>query len=87
MYRLTVETLLGLQLEVDHLRITPCVPDYWQSFKIYYRYRETLYTITVKRVGEKSAHVSRIMLDGSEVEDVIPLVDDRREHYVEVESS
>lgn len=24
MYRLTVETLLGLQLEVDHLRIAPC---------------------------------------------------------------
>ncbi|MHB1707649.1 MAG: GH36-type glycosyl hydrolase domain-containing protein, partial [Acidithiobacillus sp.] len=31
MYRLTVETLLGLQLEVDHLRIAPCIPAHWES--------------------------------------------------------
>jgi len=87
MYRLTVETLLGLQLEVDHLRIAPCIPDHWQSFIIHYRYRETVYHITIKRVGEKSTLVSRIVLDGSAVEDVIPLVNDRLEHYVEVELS
>jgi cellobiose phosphorylase len=87
MYRLTVETLLGLQLEVDHLRIAPCIPDHWQSFIIHYRYRETVYHITIKRVGETSEQVSRIVLDGSAVEDVIPLVNDRREHYVEVELS
>ena len=87
MYRLTVETLLGLQLEVDQLRIAPCVPDHWQSFIIHYRYRETVYHITVKRVGETSEHVCRTMLDGSMVKDTIPLVDDRREHYVEVELS
>jgi cyclic beta-1,2-glucan synthetase len=52
MYRLTVETLLGLQLEVDHLRIAPCVPADWDSYKIHYRYRETVYHITVRRVGE-----------------------------------
>jgi len=87
MYRLTVETLLGLQLEVDQLRIAPCVPDHWQSFIIHYRYRETVYHITVKRVGETSEQVSRIMLDGRMVKDTIPLVDDHREHYVEVELS
>ncbi len=54
MYRLTVETLLGLQLEVDHLRIAPCIPAHWESYKIHYRYRETVYHITVRRVGEKS---------------------------------
>ena len=85
MYRLTVETLLGLQLEVDQLRIAPCVPDHWQSFIIHYRYRETVYHITVKCVGETSGHVNRIMVDGSVVKDMIPLIDDRRDHYVEVE--
>ncbi|MCJ7603069.1 MAG: cyclic beta 1-2 glucan synthetase, partial [Desulfobulbaceae bacterium] len=60
MYRLTVETLLGLHLEVDHLRIAPCIPAHWQSYKIHYRYRETFYHITVKRVGEKSNHVIRV---------------------------
>ncbi|MDT8385681.1 MAG: glucoamylase family protein [Gammaproteobacteria bacterium] len=86
MYRLTVETLLGLQLEVDHLRIAPCVPADWESYKIHYRYRETVYHITVKRVGEPSGQVSRVTVDGTERPDTrIPLIDDRQEHFVEVE--
>jgi cellobiose phosphorylase len=96
MYRLTVETLLGLQLEVDHLRIAPCIPAHWESYKIHYRFRETFYHITVKHVGGKSEHVIRVTVDGAVVngagvdgagrpQGTIPLVDDRREHHVEVD--
>ncbi len=85
MYRLTVETLLGLQLDVDRLRLTPCVPADWDSYKIHYRYRETVYHITVKRVGEQSNQVGRVTVDGVDQPDTsIPLVDDHREHRVEV---
>jgi len=98
MYRLTVETLLGLQLEVDHLRIAPCIPAQWESYKIHYRYRETFYHITIKHVGEKSENMIRVTMDGTVVSEgaedeagrpqgVIPLVDDHREHYVEVDLS
>jgi cyclic beta-1,2-glucan synthetase len=92
-----VETLLGVQLEADHLRIAPCIPAHWESYKIHYRYRDTPYHITVRRVGEKSEHVNRVTVDGAVVEvtdmggagrpqgNLIPLVDDRREHYVEVD--
>ncbi len=85
MYRLTVETLLGVHLEVDRLRVTPRVPARWDSYKIHYRYRETVYHITVRRAGESSKHVSRVTVDGVVRADLtIPLVDDRREHDVEV---
>ncbi len=95
MYRLTVETLLGLHLEVDHLRIAPCVPAHWDVYTIHYRYRETVHHITIRRIGEQSGHVIRVTVDGALVYDasvagagrpqgVIPLVDDRREHHVEV---
>ena len=95
MYRLTLETLLGLQLEVDHLRIAPCIPAHWELYKIHYRYRETFYHITIKRVSEKSEHVIRVTVDGTVVSEAgvdsagrpqgnIPLVDDHREHHVEV---
>ena len=96
MYRLTVETLLGLQLEVDHLRIAPCIPAHWESYKVHYRYRDTLYHITIKCSGEKWEHMIRVTMDGTMLsgagedgagrpQGVIPLVDDHREHYVEVE--
>lgn len=85
MYRLTVETLLGLQLEVDRLRIAPCIPADWESYKIHYRYRETVYHITVQRVGEQSEHGVRVTVDGVERPDkIIPLIDDRQDHAVEV---
>ncbi|MBQ1782079.1 MAG: cyclic beta 1-2 glucan synthetase [Gammaproteobacteria bacterium] len=86
MYRLTVETLLGLQLEVDHLRLAPCIPADWDSYKIHYRYRDTLYHITIIRRGEPSTQVSRVRVDGNDSADTrIALIDDRQEHFVEVE--
>ncbi|MCC5860631.1 MAG: cyclic beta 1-2 glucan synthetase [Gammaproteobacteria bacterium] len=84
MYRLTVETLLGLNLEVDHLRIAPCIPSDWPSYKIHYRYRDTVYHITVRR-GAALQPSTRVTVDGVERPDArIPLTDDRREHLVEV---
>jgi cellobiose phosphorylase/uncharacterized membrane protein HdeD (DUF308 family) len=75
MYRLAVESLLGLRLEGDKLRLAPCLPAHWQGYKLRYRYRDTLYRIAVVRDGSAS-----IEHPGH----VIPLVDDRREHLVEV---
>jgi cyclic beta-1,2-glucan synthetase len=91
MYRLTVETLLGLQLDVGRLRIAPCVPTHWDAYTIHYRYRETVYHITVRRVGEQTGQAIRMTVDGARVDGagsgVIPLVDDHREHHVEVSLS
>ncbi len=49
MYRMIVESLLGVQREADRLMIKPCMPDDWKTFKLHYRYRETTYRITVLR--------------------------------------
>ena len=85
MYRLTVETLLGLSLEVDHLRIKPCVPADWKFYKVHYRYRDTLYHITVHCDGVPSERGAHLTLDGAELpQNRIPLVDDHREHYADV---
>lgn len=85
MYRLTVETLLGLHLEVDQLRIAPCIPAHWTAYRVRYRYRETIYHLTIRNGGEPAAQGQRITLDGVVIEGAaIPLVDDRRDHQVEV---
>jgi cyclic beta-1,2-glucan synthetase len=84
MYRLIVESLLGLRLEVDKLHVAPCLPVDWEAFKMHYRYRETVYHIDVLQTREDKGGVS-VTLDGVERHDkAIPLVDDRREHTVEV---
>jgi len=85
MYRLTVETLLGLQLEGDHLRIEPRVPAEWDGYKIHYRFGDTVYHITISRIGDAPGPVSLVTVDGTDRPDTrIPLIDDRQEHFVEV---
>jgi cellobiose phosphorylase len=88
MYRLILESLLGLKLEVDRLDIAPCLPAHWDGLKIHYRFRETLYHIAVSqtRSGDDGVcGVTSITVDGVERRDkAIPLVDDHREHSVAV---
>ena len=83
MYRLIVESLLGLRLETDKLRFEPCLPKEWDAFKLHYRYRETIYHITVRQMRDNSS--ASVLVDGAPRDDMtIPLVDDHREHTVEL---
>ncbi|MHB1943564.1 MAG: GH36-type glycosyl hydrolase domain-containing protein, partial [Acidiferrobacteraceae bacterium] len=84
MYRLIVESLLGLSLEIDTLRMAPCLPVAWPAFKLHYRYRETVYHITVSQTRTGTGEMS-VMLDGvAQPDNAIPLTDDHQEHVVEV---
>jgi len=74
MYRLALESLLGVKREGDTLRLAPCLPAHWPGFKLRYRCGETVYAISVTR-GEDA---------GAQAEHVISLVDDRQEHSIEV---
>jgi cellobiose phosphorylase len=84
MYRLILESLLGLRLETDKLYFAPCLPGEWEAFRVHYRYRETLYhiSITALRPGDG---VASVIVDGVEQrENAISLLDDNQEHSVEV---
>jgi len=84
MYRLLVETLLGVNLEGDKLSLTPRLPKKWASCKIHYRYRQTVYHITITQLVADSTDSAQLFLDGTELAvQKVPLVDDRREHSVE----
>jgi cellobiose phosphorylase len=88
MYRLIVESLLGLRLEVDKLHFAPCLPADWQGFTMHYRYRETTYDIAVlqERAGDgEQPGTTSVTVDGvPRADNTIPLVDDRQKHSVEV---
>jgi cyclic beta-1,2-glucan synthetase len=85
MYRLLIETLLGVNLAGDQLRLTPRLPQGWTTCKIHYRYRQTVYHIAITRLVTDGADANQLVLDGNELAaQTIPLVDDRREHLVEL---
>jgi len=84
MYRLVLESLLGLKLQVNMLTIDPCLPMEWKSYKIQYRYRETMYHINVMNmpVGNNEEIVE---VDGIKQESgSITLINDIQNHQVEV---
>jgi cyclic beta-1,2-glucan synthetase len=61
MYRLIVETLFGLSLEVDQLRLTPKLPLAWESFSN--RFRDTFST-TATATPSTTSPRSRVARDG-----------------------
>lgn len=82
MYRLLVESLLGLSLRVDdagaRLALQPCLPESWPGCEVDYRHHGTLYRIAMSR-GE----VPGLVLDGQRLPEAwVPLVDDGRDHEV-----
>jgi len=86
LYRLGLGSILGFQKRGSALCIDPCIPKDWKGFEITYRHGDTLYRITVKNPKGVCRGVSGISLDGTPIPggELVPLVDDGREHRVEV---
>jgi cellobiose phosphorylase len=85
MYRLLIETLLGAHLEGDHLRLAPCLPRTWTTYKLHYRFRQTVYHITITRAAAGAAAGPVLSLDGRKISGTrLPLCDDRNEHFAEL---
>ena len=86
MYRLIVESLLGLRLEIDRLHFAPCLPAQWRGYTLHYRYRATVYHIAVARTeSPEELDAIKVTVDGVAHEGkYVLLVDDLKEHQVEV---
>jgi cellobiose phosphorylase len=83
MYRLVLESLLGLRLELQTLHFAPCLPPSWTGFEVQYRYGATVYAVTVSRADAGAP--STLLLDGVwQLEAVLPLQDDGVAHRVEL---
>jgi len=84
MYRLLIETLLGVHREGDRLRLTPRLPPNWTTYKVHYRYRQTVYHITIRRRMAELPVKNQLSLDGQDLAgDSFAMVDDHQEHFVE----
>jgi cyclic beta-1,2-glucan synthetase len=85
MYRLIMESLLGLRMEANTLSFEPCLPAQWDTFTIRYRFRETNYRITIRQQQADGDEAATVAVDGAVQREMsIALVDDRQDHDVEV---
>jgi cellobiose phosphorylase len=84
MYRLAVETLLGLERHPDYLLLKPRLPESTpRFFRINYRYYGHFYRIEAQRVPKESKPA--VYFDGQIQKDGrIPLLNDKCDHHVKI---
>jgi cellobiose phosphorylase len=87
MYRLVLESLLGLTREGERLRFAPCLPADWDGFSIRYRHGDTFHDIRVEHapgIDGTRGQVS-VSMDGVVLPDATaPLADDGLAHEIVV---
>ncbi len=85
MYRLLVESLLGLHLESNTLTVKPCIPAAWSAFKLEYRYGSTIYRIAISQSASHEG-AQTMQIDGVDhAGGVIDLIDDGVERRVDIQ--
>ena len=85
MYRLGLESILGLRRRGRRFAVAPCIPGSWDGFHMRWRHGRTTYDITVENPGRRNRGVAEAWLDGAPTDaGAIPLVDDGAVHRVVV---
>ncbi len=82
LYRAGLESILGMKVEGETLRMAPCIPATWPGFEVRFKYRSTLYEIIVENPKRVSSGVLEIKLDGKAVSGAVQLKDDGLVHRV-----
>jgi cyclic beta-1,2-glucan synthetase len=85
MYRLGLEAILGVSQVGNVLKINPCIPKDWPSYKLTFRFGTTHYLISVENPDGVNQGVQRVVLDGKTLtNNHIPLSNDGKPHAVQV---
>ena len=86
MYRATTESVLGLHVEAERLRIDPCIPRRWPGFQIDFRDDgNTLYAISVENPQGVCRGVAEVSIDGKPLPSgEIPRLRDGGRHAIRV---
>jgi cyclic beta-1,2-glucan synthetase len=85
MYRLGLESILGLRRRGRTFAVAPCIPIAWDGFRLRWRHGGSTYEIAVENPGRWNRGVAEALLDGVPVDAAaIPLVDDGAVHHLRV---
>ena len=84
-YLAGIQYILGLNIKHNVMSFNPCIPKNWEEFDIRYKFGESVYNIKVKNLNRKNNGVSKVTLDGVEIENKIVLNSSGKIFNVEVE--
>ncbi|HEY0230617.1 MAG TPA: cyclic beta 1-2 glucan synthetase, partial [Dokdonella sp.] len=83
MYRLIIESLLGVRRDGEALTFAPHLPQAWPSLTMQYRFGATVYEIAMRR--DAAAGTMRVLLDDIEqANSRVPLDKNGGTHWIEV---
>ena len=80
-----IEYVLGLKINNNVLSFSPCIPKTWKEFTCRYKFGESIYNIKFLNPNGKNTGVTRIKMNGIEIENSILLDGTGRIFNVEVE--
>ena len=83
-YKAGIEYILGLKIENGYLRIDPCIPKDWKEYSMQYKWENSVYTIKVSNPNNKNTGVTKVLLNGIEVENKIKLDNSNGIYHIEV---
>ena len=78
MYEAGIKYILGLNIEENILRIEPHIPANWNSYKIKYKYGDSIYNITVNNRMIDNKEGIRIIINGEVVKNEENYVENRQ---------
>ena len=85
MFRVAVESILGLRLHGDRLTLAPCIPKEWDGYEIAIRRGRSTWRIRLSNEQQVESGTTEVLIDGTAMSNEgIQLVDDGCEHVVEV---
>ncbi|HZV70743.1 MAG TPA: glucoamylase family protein [Saprospiraceae bacterium] len=84
MYQLIIESFIGLKREGNSLHFKPCLPTEWNSVRVNYMFKETMYAIEITQEENGIAEVIIVVDDEEQQGDVLILTDDGKVHEVKV---
>jgi len=91
MYRLIVESLLGVRRQADRLFIEPVLPAAWPGFALHYRYYQSVYHLRIRKGADIKRGTGKLVVTGMvrdgkpQVPGAIVLDNDGKEHQIEIE--
>ena len=83
-YKAGIEYILGLKIENGYLRIDPCIPKDWKEYSMQYKWENSVYTIKVSNPNNKNTGVTKVLLNGIEVENKIKLDNSNGIYHIEI---